>query len=159
MGKLVDARKQLAVAQRLAGTTKLPFVSKLAHAIDEREAETLYAKNTGPSLPRIEKLLKGATEDVSDPRTLNNLAAARYRHAQQAAAVATWKGIAGRQPEAELNLGLHAMQVEHDPRSALAHFKRVQTSGGVRANQVRDWVDRLSQIYGDSDGERPGATK
>jgi tetratricopeptide (TPR) repeat protein len=133
-GKLADARKQLAAVQK----QKLPFATKLSKALDDKEAEQLYAQN-GP-LPKIEKLLKGD----EDPRAQNNLACARYRHAGQAQAVATWKTL--KLPEAELNLGLHALQSEKDPKSALAHFRRYN---GPRASQVREWSERLQQLYGD----------
>jgi Flp pilus assembly protein TadD len=141
MGKLAEARKLLAAAQKQG---KLPFVPKLAHAVDEREAAELYAQNAAGSQPKIEKLLKTSDED---PRALHNLACARYRHGGQAQALATWRSLSSKVPEAELNLGLHALQVEHDAKSALGHFRRYAGVAGARAGQAREWVERLQQLY------------
>jgi cellulose synthase operon protein C len=149
MGKPADARKQLALAVKAAGANKLPFAAKLARAIDEREAELLYAQNAAGARPRIEKLLGAG----ADARTQNNVACARYRQGGQAQAVATWKTLAPKLPEAELNLGLHALQQERDARGALTRFKRYIAAGGGRAPQAREWVERLSQLYGEEAGK------
>ena len=155
MGKAAEARKQLAAALKLAGTGKLPFAQKLTRAMDEREAEQLYSQNVATALPRIEKLLKGAVEDANDPRVVNNLACARYRKGGQAQSVAAWKSISGKLPEADYNLGLHALQQDHDPKSAIGHFRRYAASGAARAQQARDWADRLSLLFSDG-GEGEG---
>lgn len=154
MGKLAEARKQIVALQKI-GAAKLPFIAKLSRAIDEREAEQLFVANTAAGLPRIEKLLKSSSEEpAGDAKVQSNLAAARYRRGQTAPAVAAWKAVAGKVPEAELNLGLHALQQEKDPKSALGYFRRYAASVGGKAQ--REWIDRLSALYGDgssSDGE------
>ncbi len=157
LGKLAEARKQLAAAVKHAPPGRLPFAVKLAHAIDEREAEQLYTQNAATAQPRIEKLLKGvADSDAAESRVQNNLSCTRYRKgAGMAQSVATWKTLAPKLPEAELNLGLHALQQEHDARTALSRFRRYAASGGARSGQAREWVERLQQLYGadSSDGE------
>jgi cellulose synthase operon protein C len=143
MGKLADARKQLAAAAKLE---KLPYLAKLSRAVDEREAEQLYAQNAAGAQPRIEKLLKGGEGDT-DLRAQHNLACARYRHGGAQQAVQTWRALSGKVPEAELNLGLHALQSEHDSKAALQDFRRYAAGAGARAGQAKEWVDRLQQLY------------
>lgn len=148
MGKLVEARKQIAALAKLGAPAKLPFVGKLTRAIDEREAEQLFAQNSAAGLAKIEKLLKPtAGDDPNDPRHASNLAAARYRRGQQAAAVAVWKTLAAKLPEAELNLGLHALQQERNPKEALVHLRRYAASGGARSSGLRESIDRLAALY------------
>jgi tetratricopeptide (TPR) repeat protein len=149
-GKSASARKLLATAVKQAGgPQKLAFAGELSRAIDEREAEQLYSQSA-KSAPRIEKLLKA---DAASPRTQNNLACVRYRSGGQAQAVATWKTLAPKLPEAELNLGLHALQQEHDAKGALVRFRHYLASGGTKAPQAREWADRLSQIYEKEDSK------
>jgi hypothetical protein len=145
MGRLGEARKQLAQVGRQPGG-RSPFAAQIGRAVDLREAAEAYGAG---ELKRAGQLFNAeANTQPLDPRVAHDLACVRYRSGDVDSAVATWRGLAGAVPEAELALGIVAQERQADARAAIAHYQRYIAAKGNKEELVHEWIDRLQRLSG-----------
>ena len=148
-----EAKKKFEVARKASRGEGWP---DFVRANARRDGELAYAQG---AMARAEKSFKEALlpADPLNPYAVHNLACVQYRRGGSAQAQATWKGLAGVVPEANLNLGI-AAQSARDPRRASAYYGQYLSSRGAHTGLAREWRDRLESIYGAAADDAAGGT-
>ena len=144
-GEIPQARKLIITAQKTAGKPEKEWAVALMRAVDRRDGELSTLKG---NLPQAERALKQAFEaEPLTPFVVANRATVAYRKGQKPVGLKGWEQVQDAIPEAALNLGIDA-QDKGDAAKAVNQYGRYVAANGSRAAAVREWIDRLTAIYG-----------
>lgn len=145
------ASKALDKLQALAPKATGPAAALLGTSIRVvalEAAQDAYRSGSNAQARRFLNIAKNANSRVGTDEVAHNLAVIDLADGNVDSAIAQLERVAGKVPEALVNLGI-AYERKGDPVKALDAWRRARKAG-VRFPQLADWIESKERVYGEA---------